>query len=159
MRLLAALLVSVALSATACADDGTTGSCAEIREPEDPRSIQHVIDAESVVFQTDPPTSGPHLSGPPLQGLFGQPIAPAAQVRTLESGGIVVQYESEGALEAMRTLLDDEGDAPIAVAPNTDLPAAVVATAWTWKLTCDSPNIARIREFAASRTVDAPGLN
>ena len=157
MRLLGALLVTIAISATACGDGAADGSCVEIREPEDPLSIQHVIDPEAVVFQTNPPTSGPHLSGPPLEGLFEQPITHAAQVRTLESGAIVVQYRSTVDHDELRPLLD--GSVSFALAPADALPAPVVATAWTWKLTCDGPDVSRIREFAAARGVVAPGID
>ena len=68
MRLLSGLVLTVALLPTACGDDGTAESCIEVREPLDPLSIQHVIDPEAVTFQTDPPTSGPHLSGPSVEG-------------------------------------------------------------------------------------------
>lgn len=156
MRLLAALLVTVAISAAACGDDATA-SCVEVREPEDPLSIQHVLDPDGVVFRTDPPTSGPHLAGPPLAGLFDQPIAPAAQVRTLEAGGLVVQYDDAAVLDDLRPLLDDEA-LRVAIAP-AELPAPIVATAWTWKLTCDRPDAGRILEFAATRTADAPGAD
>ena len=156
MRLLGALLVTVAISATACGDDATA-SCVEVREPEDPLSIQHVLDPEGVEFRTDPPTSGPHLAGPPLEGLFDQPITPAAQVRTLESGGVVVQYDDATGLDALRPLLDDDA-LRVAIAP-AELPASVVATAWTWKLTCERPDAGRILEFARARTADAPGAD
>lgn len=158
MRFLGGLVVTMALMATACGDGGGAGSCVEIREPEDPLSIQHVIDPESVTFQTDPPTSGPHLSGPSVQGLLDQQILPAAQVRVLEDGGVVVQFTSPEAETELRTLLD-ANEVPFAIAPADSLPAPVVATAWTWKLTCDGPDVERIREFATARVVDAPGID
>jgi hypothetical protein len=158
MRLLGALLVTVAMSATACGGAAADGSCAEVREPEDPLSIQHVIDPDAVVFRTDPPTSGPHLSGPALAGILTQPITPAAQVRTLEAGTVVVQYEDDAALDALRPLVADEA-ARFAIAPADALPAPVVATAWTWKLTCEGPDVGRILEFATARAAVAPGID
>ncbi|MEZ5244064.1 MAG: DUF3105 domain-containing protein [Acidimicrobiales bacterium] len=158
MRLLSALLVTVIMSATACGDGTAGGSCLEVREPEDPLSIQHVIDPDAVVFRTNPPTSGPHLAGPALEGIVAQPITGAAQVRTLESGAVVVQYEDAAALDSLRPLLDD-GAARFVIAPAVALPSPVVATAWTWKLTCDGPDVARILEFATARTTAAPGID
>jgi hypothetical protein len=158
MRLLSGLVLTVALLPTACGDDGTAESCIEVREPLDPLSIQHVIDPEAVTFQTDPPTSGPHLSGPSVEGLIEQPIQPAAQVRVLEEGGVVVQYTEPDAVDELRRLLDSN-EVPFAIAPADSLPAPVVATAWTWKLTCNGPAVERIREFATARVADAPGTD
>lgn len=159
MRKLGGWLLTVALAASACGTGGdSTGSCVEIREPEDPLSIQHMIDPSTLTFLTDPPTSGPHLSGPAIRGLFEEPILPAAQVRLLEEGGVVVQYTSPADETVLRTLLDDNA-VPMAVAPADTLPAPVVATAWTWKLTCETPDLDRIRAFAGDRVADAPGLD
>ena len=157
--MLGAWILTTVLAATACGTGGASaGSCVEIREPEDPLSIQHMIDPGTLTYQTDPPTSGPHLSGPAIRGLFEEPILPAAQVRLLEEGGVVVQFSAPEHETALRTLLDDN-EVPMAVAPADELPAPVVATAWTWKLTCETPDLDRIREFASVRVVDAPGLD
>lgn len=157
MRLLGGLAIAVAVIATACGDSAGS-SCVEIREPQDPLSIQHVLDPEGVVYRTDPPTSGPHLSGPSVSGVIDSPILPAAQVRVLEGGGVVVQYSAADALEPLRGLLDTE-EVPIAIAPADALPGPVVATAWTWKLICETPDIDRILEFAVERVADAPGTD
>lgn len=156
MRLLVGLLVAVALTAAACGSDGAS-SCIEIREPLDPLFTQHVIDPDGLTYLTDPPTSGPHLSGPSISGLLAEGLIPAAQVRVLEEGVLVVQYEDSVAVEDLQSLLD-ANEVPIAIAPAESLPSPVVATAWTWKLTCDGPDLARIREFAG-RTAAAPGTD
>lgn len=158
MRLLLTLLTAAVLTLTACGDTGTGAGCVEVREPEDPLSIQHVLDPDSVTFRTDPPTSGPHLSGPPVRGVLDAPVTPAAQVRVLEDGGVMVQATSDDHLASLVPLADD-GDVPIVVAPADELPAPVVATAWTWKLTCETPDLDRLREFADARSDDAPGLD
>ena len=149
------LLVIGALSVAGCGDNSAAG-CREIREPEDPLSIQHVIDAGSATFLTDPPTSGPHTAGRAARGLLDQPLAPAAQVRVLESGGVVVQYEAPASEVDVRSLLD-ANEVLLAIAPGTDLPAPVVATAWTWKLTCDTADLDAISRFAQLRAAEAPG--
>lgn len=153
MRFIGAFAL-LALVVTACGDDASA-SCSEVREPEDPLSIQHVIDPEGITYLTDPPTSGPHLSGPAPTGLLTSPLPPAAQVNVLESGAILVQYTAPVSAADVRPLLDDNGS--IVIAPATGLPATVVATAWTWKLTCGSVDLDRIRAFAAERGADAPG--
>jgi len=155
MRLFGGLLVVVGLAASACGDSGSAG-CIEIREPLDPASIQHVLDPAAVTYQTDPPTSGPHLSGPAASGLLDSAIIPAAQVRVLEAGGVVVQYRDPIEVADVRSLLDAT-EVSIVIAPAETLPAPVVATAWTWKLTCETVDLDRIQEFAVARSAEAPG--
>jgi len=154
MRLLGGLLVVVAIAASACGDDGSA-SCVEIREPLDPLSIQHVLDGDSVIYPNDQPTSGPHLSGPSVSGLLTEPIIPAAQVRVLEEGGVVVQFGATVDVGDLTPMLDASA-VPMVIAPADTLPAAVVATAWTWKLTCERPDAARILDFTG-RASFAPG--
>ncbi len=156
MRLFGALLLSASVAVTACGDTGDASGCVEVREPLDPLSIQHVIDADSVAFLTDPPTSGPHLSGPSPAGLLEAPLPAAAQVRVLEAGGVVVQYTSAVDGEDLRSLAEND-DFAFVVAPADSLPSPVVATAWTWKLACENPQLNRILDFASERSLDAPG--
>jgi hypothetical protein len=155
MRLFAGF-VCAALLASACGNTSDGSSCTEIREAVDPLSVQHVLGAAAPTYLTDPPTSGPHASGPAVAGLFEDPIARPAQVRALEAGGVVVQYQAPLTDVDLRSLLDDN-EAAIAIAPAENLPAPVVATAWTWKLTCDDVNLDAIRSFVAQRPIDAPG--
>lgn len=153
MRFIGAFAL-LAMVLSACGDDGGAG-CVEVREPEDPRSIQHTLDPGSVSHLTDPPTSGPHLSGPPPSGLLAAQLLPASQVNVLESGGILVQYTAPVGEADIAPLLD-RTDAPLTIAPATGLPATIVATAWTWKMTCDSVDFTALTAFAESRGADAP---
>ena len=72
MRFIGAFAL-LAMVATACGDDAA-GGCVEVREPEDPLSIQHVIDPDAVDFDQPHPSSGPHLSGPAATGVLGEPL-------------------------------------------------------------------------------------
>lgn len=155
MRLFAGFLC-VALLASACGSSGDGTGCREIHEDIDPLSVQHVLGAAEPTYLTDPPTSGPHASGPAVVGLFEEPISRPAQVRALEAGGVVVQYMAPLTDIDLRTLLDNN-NVVIAIAPAENLPAPVVATAWTWKLACDDANLDAIRSFIARRPGDAPG--
>jgi hypothetical protein len=148
-------VVVVTLVAASCGDESSDG-CTEIREPLDPLSIQHLIDVDGATFLTHPPTSGPHLSGPLAVGLLDAPLPPAAQVSVLEAGVVMVQYESPVTELELLSLLDHD-DVPFTIAPGTDLPAPVVATAWTWKLTCGSVDLDAITTFAEAHVDDAPG--
>src|SRR5690606_18327470 len=136
VRVLAGLAVALSVF-TACGGDDASASCAQpVREELDPASLTHVIDPDDATFRTNPPTSGPHVSGAPPTGVLDEPIPGAVQVAILEGGGVLVQHRdlSPADVEAVEALAGED----VVVAPNDDLPAPVVATAWTYKLSCDA---------------------
>ena len=151
-------LCAASLFVVACGGD-EAASCIELREPEDQASGQHVLTEGAVEYQTSPPTSGPHIAGPTPEGVLETPVAEEIQVRLLESGGVMVQYDDSvvGAeLEQLRSIASPT----IVVAPaSSELPERIVATAWTWKLNCSAVDLVTLEEFAAGRTAAAPGLD
>ena len=157
MRLPALLVVLVAVL-TACSD-GAAAACVELREPQDPASGQHVLGPGVAVYQTDPPTSGPHIAGPTPSGALDAALDPAIQVRVLEAGGVMIQYD-DSLSPAEIAALEAFGDDLVVIAPAVGaLPEPVVVTAWTWKLSCPSVDDDAVRTFIQTRPADAPGLD
>ncbi|MEO0492883.1 MAG: DUF3105 domain-containing protein [Actinomycetota bacterium] len=156
---LAAWCCALSLFVVACGGDDAASACVELREPEDQASGRHVLSEGAVEYQTDPPTSGPHIAGPTPEGVLDVSIAPEIQVRLLEAGGVMVQYDATvepAELEPLTTL----ASAALVIAPAAgDLPDRIVATAWTWKLSCGVVDVDRVRSFATERSPDAPGLD
>lgn len=149
---------ALSLVLVACGRD-QAATCVEVREPEDQASGRHVLTEGAATYQTDPPTSGPHIAGPTPSGVLETPIARAIQVRLLEAGGVMVQYD-RSLTAAEIDELEAAASADLVVAPAIgELPDRVVATAWTWKLTCADVDVARIELFADARRADAPGLD
>ncbi len=154
-------LVVIVLSQLAIACGGGSGSaaCVELREAEDQQSGLHVLSDEGLVYLTDPPTSGPHASGDSPTGVLDSPLLAPVQVRILEGAGVVVQYDARVSSTDIDALNAIAG-AVVVVAPAADeLPAPIVATAWTWKLTCSDADVERIQSFAEERRVDSPGFD
>lgn len=158
MRLVA-WACALSLLVVGCGGNDAAATCVELREPEDQASGQHVLGEGTVEYQTSPPTSGPHIAGPTPEGVLDAGVPPEIQVRVLESGGVMVQYDDTvvGAeLEQLRSI----GSPSILVAPAASpLPARIVATAWTWKLSCSAVDLRTLEAFAAERPADAPGLD
>jgi len=151
-----AALVAVAAISVASCGATTSSLCSETREPSDPASFLHVIEPGAAVFLTDPPTSGPHVSGSLPTGVVDSAIEPAIQVSILESGSALIQYSPEITADDLTAVLALAGPS-VVVAPGINLPSVVVATAWTWKLTCSTPDIEALSKFADRRPIDAPG--
>lgn len=142
----------------ACGGDDAAG-CIELREPEDQASGLHVLSEGAVEYQTDPPTSGPHIAGPTPEGALDQPVLREIQVRLLEAGGVMVQYDGTLGADEVADLSSIASSAIVVAPAVAELPDRVVATAWTWKLSCGSVDADRLARFATERSVDAPGLD
>ena len=142
---------------TACGGGSSSASCEQpIREELDPASLTHVIDVDDARFRTNPPTSGPHIAGALPSGIVRAPIPGAVQVAILEGGNVLVQYDpsvSSTDVDQLAGLVADE----VVVALNYDLPSPIVATAWTYKLTCDAVDLDALDEFIGAHAGAAIG--
>lgn len=134
-------------------------TCVEIREPEDPASTRHVLTDGAYSYLTDPPTSGPHVAGPVPSGVIDHQVARPVQVRLLEAGGVMIQFDLDRLGGPVPSGLTGLADETTVVAPGLGIDDAIVATAWTWKLSCSDVDEDRIARFAAERRTAAPGLD
>lgn len=129
----------------------TAPACAaEMTEPLDPQSGRHVIPGTGEPqFQSDPPTSGPHVVSDLPSGVVRDPIPKAKQVGLLEAGKVILQHRGLSAddtagIEGLASADD------VVVAPAPDLPAPIVATAWTFKQTCQRFDAGTLSSFIAA---------
>ena len=139
-------------------DGGTSDGCGPVqREPLDPRSVHVLPGADAPSYRTDPPTSGPHLPSPATEPVRDAPLAPPIQVGILEEGGVVVQHA--GLSPEDRARVEDLAGDGVVVAPADELPdgAAVVATAWVTKQTCEVVDVDVLRTFATENQGNGPG--
>ncbi len=138
------------------AGPGAGSSFLEARSPCAPE-VTEVLDASSSLhllpgapepsYLSDPPTSGPHLSGPAPSGARRTPLDRPTQVQVLEQGGVVIQHRDldPASVAALEALAGEK----VLVAPNPALPAPVVATAWLAKRTCQGLDVDALQRFVA----------
>ncbi len=84
-------------------------------------------------YNSDPPSSGPHLPYIAPWGVHTRPIPRELQVHNLEDGGVVVNYrpECEGqVLERLRAIVGRYRDR-VLLAPYPGLDRCIALTAWT----------------------------
>lgn len=98
----------------------------------------HVQPGQSVNYDSDFPTSGPHDPEPTLPGVYTEPQPLEKLVHSIEHGNIVIYYDQPGE-EAMAALNAWAKEFPglwdgLVVVPHEGLGAEVVLTAWTKKL-------------------------
>ena len=86
-----------------------------------------------VPYNSDPPTSGPHLPYLAPWGIHTEPIAKELQVHNLEDGGVLVQYNCPRGcaelLEKLRSIVS-RYDKYVVLAPYPGMDVLIALTAW-----------------------------
>ncbi len=107
------------------------------------------INAEHKPYNTDPPTSGPHVDYITSWGVHREPVPDEEQVHNLEDGGVVVQYGEAVGFEKVKELARITADYErVVLAPRPSLPEDQIAlTAWGRILRLNSVDEGEIRSF------------
>lgn len=114
------------------------------------------LDEPHEPYNSDPPTSGPHLSYLAPWGVHERPIPAQLQVHNLEDGGVLVQYGCEcPELVARLRNLVERHDRYVILAPYPGMASPIALTAWTRMDTLDAFDERRITRFIeAYRGID-----
>ncbi len=93
-----------------------------------------VVAGFSQPYNSDPPTSGPHLPSRAPWGIHTAPVQKELQVHNLEDGGVLVQYSCpQGCpdlLEKLKAIVT-RYDTRVILAPYPQTDRRIVLTAWT----------------------------
>ena len=123
----------------------------------DDQGNRHVQNGEShEAYNTDPPTSGPHLPYIAPWGVHTRPIQAELQVHNLEDGGVVIQYNCEcpDLAEQLKKIVQSY-DKQVILAPYPGMPHKIALTAWTRLDTMDELDEGRVTRFIeAYRGID-----
>ncbi|HEY7654168.1 MAG TPA: DUF3105 domain-containing protein [Methylomirabilota bacterium] len=119
--------------------------------------IQMVTESHAP-YNSDPPTSGPHLPYIAPWGIHTEPIARELQVHNLEDGGVMVQYQCPTPcpdLVDKLTRIVQRFETQVILAPYPGMPTRIALTAWTRLDAFDAFDEARILRFIrAYRGID-----
>jgi uncharacterized protein DUF3105 len=109
-------------------------------------------------YNSDPPTSGPHLPYVAPWGIHAEPIPRQLQVHNLEDGGVMVQYNCpDGCPDLVANLkaLVAGYEHQVILAPYPGMKTRLALTAWTRLDAFDDFDEGRIRGFIkAYRGID-----
>jgi hypothetical protein len=118
----------------------------------------HIATADTphTPYNSDPPTSGPHLPYIAPWGVHTRPIPLELQVHNLEDGGVVVQYNCEcPELVAKLKAIVQKYDRNVVLAPYPTMKSKIALTAWTRIDTLEELDQARVVRFIeAYRGID-----
>jgi hypothetical protein len=86
----------------------------------------------TIVYNSTPPTSGPHLGQLARWGIHTEPIPNELQVHNLEDGGVMVQYSCEDCEDLVEQLGGVVGryDERVILAPYPAMDSRIALTAW-----------------------------
>jgi len=109
-------------------------------------------------YNSEPPTSGPHLPYLAPWGIHTEPISKELQVHNLEDGGVMVQYNCPTGcadlVEKLRGVVQRYPDHVI-LAPYPGMKTRIALTAWTRIDAFDNFDESRVRRFVdAYRKID-----
>jgi hypothetical protein len=119
---------------------------------------RHIPTAETPhePYNSDPPTSGPHLPYIAPWGVHTRPIPPELQVHNLEDGGVLVQYSCEcpEVVEKLRKIVA-RYDRNVILAPYPTMKSRIALTAWTRIETLEDVDERKVTRFIdAYRGID-----
>ena len=143
-------MAATALVLAACGgSDGAAAVCTPEERIIEPSSL-HVIGDTEVVYDSSPPTSGPHQVPAPNGGVRTTPLSEPLQVGALESGAVILQYQPDAAsaiIDQLEGLSVAEGVVVMPAARAFDDDAAVAFTAWGVRQLCSAVDIGAAEAF------------
>ena len=102
-------------------------------------------------YNSDPPTSGPHLPYIAPWGIHTKPIAKELQVHNLEDGGVMVQYNCDcpAEVEKLKAIVQTH-ERHVILAPYPGMKTRFALTAWTRIDQFDDLDEKRVTRFIAA---------
>ena len=100
-------------------------------------------------YNSDPPTSGPHVEQLPNWGIASAPVPEEMQVSGLEDGAVIISYQPDLDTISVAKLQTIVADYPekVILTPDADLTNPIVLTAWTHLQRLRQYNGTSIRRF------------
>ena len=114
---------------------------------------QHIASADSPhePYNSNPPTSGPHLGMIDRWGIHTSPIPDELQVHNLEDGGVIVRYRpdrvSEDDISALEAIVVESKKEHVTLVPRPKMDSAIALTAWTRLMTLERIDRTQMLKF------------
>jgi hypothetical protein len=121
----------------------------------------HINPSESLpLYETFPPTSGPHFPQWEKYGYYEKPLPLAVLIHNLEHGDIVIYYKptlNEEAREHLKYLSQfTKKGSGVVVVPNDQIEGEAVATAWTRRMVLTTFDEKKLGQFIYDFIYEGP---
>ena len=123
---------------------------------------QQHVEEQDLVWDTNPPQSGPHLAQwEQTGGEHQDPVPRGNWVHNLEHGWIVLLHNCPGGcdteLQVLRDVVAQRPEARVLLTPDPELdPPRFAAVSWTWVYETDAPDLATLLCFVDQHEGQAP---
>jgi hypothetical protein len=115
----------------------------------------HIGEGETVKYNSNPPTSGPHLPTWERYGIKTKPVNDELLVHSLEHGYVIMSYncaklskdQCSALQKQLKEVTDEKRTWKVIVIPRPNLDTTVALTAWTYLDKMDSFDKARALAF------------
>lgn len=109
---------------------------------------EHITSEDSVEYQTNPPTSGDHLSLAENWGVYGEEIDDKAAVHGLEHGGIWISYKDldDESINTLKKIGKNNAQSVI-VSPRTKNDGNLVVSSWGKMMTLEEVDEVLIQKY------------
>ena len=109
------------------------------------------INTPHAPYNSNPPTSGPHVEYTAPWGISEEIIPDEVQVHNLEDGGVVIQYNpnkvGDDEIEQLEQIVKSASGKSILMAPRYDMDYYIALTAWRRLLSLDMVDETQINAF------------
>jgi hypothetical protein len=125
----------------------------------------HVQDDQSVQYNSDPPTSGPHNPQSYTTTFFDQAPNPRRMLHSLEHGYVIIYFDCtqlpadltcDSLKAGIRKVMGDAGKYKILAAPITGQPTVITLASWTRIGRLDNFDIAQIKDYITQNRNKSP---
>jgi hypothetical protein len=105
----------------------------------------------SYLWNSRPPTSGPHAPSIASWGEHTESVPEWYQVHNLEDGGVIIHYNCPDGcpemVDELRAIVNEKGSNQLMLHPYSHMDSTIALTAWTRLLQLDTVDRDRIIEF------------
>ena len=91
----------------------------------------HVAEGTSVIYNTNPPTSGNHWPIPLTDGIYDKEKSDEAVVHSMEHGRVIISYKPSLSSQTIKKLKDIAGQNAVILLPRSKNDTDISLTAWT----------------------------
>lgn len=114
---------------------------------------KHIPEGQTAIYNSEPPTSGPHYTTPAVWGIHSEAPVDEKLVHNLEHGGIVISYNPEQIREEDLEQIKEQVrqlskvNPRLVLTPRANLDRVIALTAWGYLQKLDSYDSNAIQTF------------
>lgn len=118
----------------------------------------HITNLNATTYNSNPPTSGPHLAVPLNWGVYLKPVVDEAAVHNLEHGGIWISYQPSLNAASLKILtqLAEQYPGTVILSPRPKDTSPIAVASWGRLLTLGSANRKKIDAFIRKNVNNSP---